>query len=275
MSIKPEYQCTPSELTDLFEAHLTDKDKYEHHSESSSFTPVQSYHELSHVKAHLYHALEQIIDPDEEVYAFFIGVCLMINHYYLFYRFVMPHDVVGVILLGSLSFAASLIAYVPGAILVGKGLKAIRIALWKRKHKNKPLLDNVHQLEAKVNEMYKKHESLCQKHLTEQVYFEYMLNYDSMVEHIKNNKTYTASFYNHSIYTDAVDLDAMREKMKQAYLKKRASEFFALYAQSEKFEDIIQQAWLKFEAQDSEILEEKYLAFVTRELKNPELKNII
>lgn len=271
MSIKIEYESR--ELSSLFDTHLTDKNKDYHIDKSLLVTPLQSCEELNGVTQQLYQAIDKILVPDEELYAFLIGACFMVNHYYQFHRIIMPHDWVGTILLGSVSFIVGLLVYVPFSLLFAKGFGAIKLALWK--YKNKTLVEDVKQLREKVKAMRQTHSELCENALNEKVYFKYMLNYDQMCERIKTNKTYIPTFYNHSFYKNTIDLNQMREKMKQAYLDKKATDFFSLYSQTEKFENLVEQAWVKFEAQDGEILEEKYQAFARVERGQPELNDII
>jgi hypothetical protein len=277
-----DYQPTLQDnFTPLFEAGPQFKDNFSHDIEAENIHQI--FQQILQLDNQIF-SLNLQIDTDNKIIhqektrsqkkVFLLSFSILFVMYLSGVRY-FSHDWID-------ALCYALLGLIPGLTLftvVSEGISWIcrktHFWKWKKKQGGDEILQHYDNLKEQLSQTYEKRDVFYQTHFTEQLYFQSLFAYDEMVEHIKNNKTYTASFYNHSIYTDAVDLDAMREKMKQAYLKKRSSEFFALYAESEKFEDIIQQAWLKFEAQDSEILEEKYLAFVTRELKNPELKNII
>lgn len=258
-------------LETLFDAHLS----AHQNPEPMAKAPVDSYVELTNAIVERDDAFKKIPVFKNENIAFLLAPFIIGGHYYLWNKWLFHNDWLALGLLGTLFLVPLSLIYFSFGVGIGALTNKFRRKLWKSKKNNQSFVANHQSLVQKVEQLSNAHESLCKAHLSEKLYFQYMFNFDQMVERITQHSVYTESFYEHTFYTSRINLPEMRENLKQAYLGDNSTEFFYLYYQALELEETAAKAWVKFEAQDGEILEEKYQAFARTQTGQLELQDII
>lgn len=261
----------------MFDNHLSAQQNSETDAQTILHTPIESYEKLNQVKREQSKAFSQIPVFDNDNILFFLAPLILGGHYYLWNKWLFHNDWWGLVLLGTLLIIPSFILYVPCALGIGTFINKFRLTLWKSRKANQPLLDNYQRLVHQVEELTQAHHAVCKTHLSEKMYFQYMFNFDQIVQRITHHPVYTPAFYQHTLYTNQINLPEMRESLKQAYLERseNSTKFFHLYYQALQLEEVAARAWVQFEAQDSEILEEKYQVFARTQTDQLELQDII
>lgn len=258
-------------LEALFDAHLN----AQQYSEATLQAPKDSYLALNQARLDQIQAFYKIPTFNIDNVCFILAVPTIIAHYYFFNQLVFHNDWVALGLIGTMGLIPCGCFYLAAIAGIGVLTNEIRLALWKRKKINKPIVDAYKALSSKVKELSEAHDTVCELHFSEKNYFRCMFNFDQMAERITHHPVYTPAFYQHELYTSKINLPEIRNNIKQAYLDGKSTEFFSLYCEALKLEKTVAEAWVKFEAQDAEILEEKYQAFSRTQTGSLELQDII